>query len=967
MPTSDCTSEETVRLRRAMRDLVALSTLPAIWAADDPEAIARSLADALLPMLDLDLLYIRLRGAGVDGLTEIVRGRRAASSGGQTREIGQELAPLLQGKNHDCFHLRDPFGDAMLRTAVARFGHSGDFGVLVAGSSRPDFPTETERLLLGVGANQTALVLQRSGAERAVHHERERLRVTLASIGDAVITTDTGGRIDSMNVVAQELTGWPLGEAKGRPLDAVFQIVNEFTRQSAENPAERALREGRVVGLANHTLLIAKDGTQRPIDDSAAPIRDAQGGVAGVVLVFRDASERRRAEDGLRERARLAELRADASAALASREPPSVVLQHCTAALVRQLDLAFARIWTIGEDQQVLVLRASAGMYTHLDGPHGRIEVGQFKIGRIATSGLPHLTNSVASDPNISDPAWAEREGLVAFAGYPLAVEGRAVGVLGMFSRAPLSEAVLDDLAPLSDAIAQFIERKRAEEALRATQQRLRFVMDSMSQKILTATPTGDVDYFNPVWTEFTGLSFEQIRDWGWTQFIHPDDVAENVRVWKRAIDTGEPFDFEHRFRRADGQYRWHVSRATAQRDAEGRIVLWIGSNTDIHDVKRLEDDLREANRRKDEFLATLAHELRNPLAPIRTGLELMRIAPDDRAMIDEVRASMESQTRQLVRLVDDLLDVSRITSGKVTLRVERMELASVVRNAIDATRELVEAFGHELTIALPAEPILLDADSTRLTQVISNLLTNAARYTKGRGRIHLAAERQGSEAVVTVTDTGIGIPAEMLERIFEMFAQVDRSLDRSQGGLGIGLSLVKRLVDLHGGSVEAHSAGLGKGSEFVVRLPAIAADAASESPRGGGQAVAAPGKLRILVVDDNRDAAMVLAMLLKTMGNETRVAHDGVEAIEVSAQFQPRIILMDIGMPRLDGYATARRIRDEPWGKNMILVALTGWGQDEDRQRTREAGFDHHFVKPVDPVMLRELLGDLRTDRNPA
>ena len=331
--------------------------------------------------------------------------------------------------------------------------------------------------------------------------------------------------------------------------------------------------------------------------------------------------------------------------------------------------------------------------------------------------------------------------------------------------------------------------RRETELALRQSAERLRFVMDSMPQKIFTATPSGDVDYFNPQWTKFTGLSFEQIKNWGWTQFVHPDDVAENVRAWKYAIEHGEPFEFEQRFRRIDGEYRWHVSRAVPLRDPAGHIVLWVGSNTDIHEQRQTADRLRqlaaelsEADHRKDEFLATLAHELRNPMAPIRNGLQLMRLANGQAAPIEQARSMMERQLAQLVRLVDDLMDVSRITRGRLELRKEQVRLADVISSAVESSRPLIDEMGHQFTVTLPTEPIVVNADPTRLAQVFMNLLTNAAKYTERRGQIRLTAARQGSDVVVSVRDSGIGISADQLPRIFDMFSQVDRSLEKARG-----------------------------------------------------------------------------------------------------------------------------------------------------------------------------------------
>jgi signal transduction histidine kinase/DNA-binding response OmpR family regulator len=368
------------------------------------------------------------------------------------------------------------------------------------------------------------------------------------------------------------------------------------------------------------------------------------------------------------------------------------------------------------------------------------------------------------------------------------------------------------------------------------------------------------------------------------------------------------------------------------------------------------EEALKEADRRKDEFLATLAHELRNPLAPIRNALHIMQIAPEHPATMERVRGLMERQLVHMVRLIDDLLDVSRITRGKLQVRKERVDLASVIGSAIDTVRPLIDAAGHVLNVDIPSQPIYLDADPMRLAQVFSNLLSNAAKYTDRGGRIDLTAAPEGNEIVVKVRDSGMGIPAHALPTIFDMFTQVDPSQERSQGGLGIGLTLVRQLVHMHGGSVEASSGGVGEGAEFTTRLPIASPSLANEPPT----AESSSGhrlSYRILVVDDNLDAAETTGTMLRMIGNEVRIVHDGILAVEETAGFRPDVILMDIGMPGLNGYEAARRIRDQPWGKKIVLVALTGWGQEEDKRRAREAGFDHHFTKPVDPRELDRLL----------
>jgi signal transduction histidine kinase/ActR/RegA family two-component response regulator len=383
-----------------------------------------------------------------------------------------------------------------------------------------------------------------------------------------------------------------------------------------------------------------------------------------------------------------------------------------------------------------------------------------------------------------------------------------------------------------------------------------------------------------------------------------------------------------------------------------------------IAELQRAQEALREADRRKDEFLATLAHELRNPLAPLRNALELMKQARADSKQMDNARAMMERQVRQMVRLVEDLLDVSRITRNKLELRTRRLDLRSVIEHAVEASRPLFDQAGHTLTVTLPDDPVFLDGDPVRLAQVLGNLLTNACKYTEAGGHVWLTVARSGSEVAVSVRDSGVGIPPEMLPRVFDLFTQVDRSLERSWGGLGIGLSLVKRLVEMHAGTVTARSDGHGRGSDFEIRLPVSSGDGPVTRPasRAEVESPKAPPH-RILVVDDNPDSAESLARLLQHAGNETQVAQDGMEAIERAAAFRPDVILLDIGLPKLNGYDACRRIREQPWGKDMVLVALTGWGQEDDRRRSRDVGFDHHLVKPVEPGDLMKLLSLLRAD----
>jgi PAS domain S-box-containing protein len=462
------------------------------------------------------------------------------------------------------------------------------------------------------------------------------------------------------------------------------------------------------------------------------------------------------------------------------------------------------------------------------------------------------------------------------------------------------------------------------------------------------------------------------------TAVVRSDDIRRDARYGKSAPHYGMPQGhlpvrsylavpvISRSGEVLGGLFFGHEQAAVFTERAE-RLVAGIAAQAaiamDNARLYRAEQEaaakLREADRRKDEFLATLAHELRNPLAPIRTGLHLLRITAPGSESAEQARAMMERQLTHLIRLVDDLLEVSRISRGKIDLRRSPVELAAVVLSAVETTRPAIEAARHKLEISLPAQPLTVDADFVRLAQVLANLLNNAAKYTDPGGRIALSVRGEGADAVISVRDNGLGIPAELLPRVFDMFAQVDRTLDRAQGGLGIGLALAKSLVEMHAGTIHAESAGPGQGSEFIVRLPA------TESARSAGSgdapflAYLQPGsaRRRVLVVDDNVDAAQSLGLLLGQMGCEVQIAHGGAAAIEAARSGQPHLVLLDISMPGVDGYSVVRQLKQDLAFRDVPFVAVTGLGREADRDRAREAGFNEHLVKPVSPEALRKVL----------
>ena len=511
-------------------------------------------------------------------------------------------------------------------------------------------------------------------------------------------------------------------------------------------------------------------------------------------------------------------------------------------------------------------------------------------------------------------------------------------------------------------------ERKRAETQLRASEERRRLALDVAELGTWHVDPATRATTTDARYRAIFGTTEEWTDYLQAVEVIHPDDqpaVLEAVAAATRLEDPAT-FAIEYRIVHPDGSLRWVLANGRSSFEGTGstkRVMSFDGTVADITDRKRGEEErdqlvarLQEQDERKNEFLATLAHELRNPLAPIRNGLQVMRLTPGDPEATERIRSMMERQLGQMVHLIDDLLDLSRISRGKIDLRKERIELAGVIAQAIETSRPSIDQSGHELSVELPASPIYVDADLTRLTQVFSNLLNNAAKFTNHGGRLRVAVRLMGAEAVVSVTDNGIGIPTSMLQQVFEMFTQVESNLERSQGGLGIGLSIVQRLVQMHSGSIEARSDGPGSGSEFVVRLP-VALSLVGNQPVDEANLTRPTTGSRILVADDNVDSAEILAMLLALQGYDAKTTHDGAAALDMAATFRPDVILLDIGMPKLNGYEVCRRIRQQPWGKSMTVIAMTGWGQEDDRRKSQVAGFDFHLVKPVDLDVLFKLL----------
>jgi PAS domain S-box-containing protein len=765
----------------------------------------------------------------------------------------------------------------------------------------------TSAIIIGFGESM------RRAREQAKRQE-EHWHVTLASIGDAVIATDAEGRIVYLNAVAQELTGWTLKEATGQALDDVFRIINESTREPAKNPVHRVLAEGVIVGLANHTLLIAKDGTERPIDDSAAPIRDGSGQVSGCVLIFRDVTERRRVERALSRNERdLSDFFENASIGLHQVGPDGIIRR------VNRTELEM-----LGYTREEFVGR----------------HIAEFHADQTV---IADIFERLTRGETIQD--------------YP----ARLIHKNGLIIEVAINSSVLfeDGKFLHTRCFTRDVSRQRqAETALRDSEAQLRLIMNGTPGLIAFIDSDLRYRFVNhqyEVWFDTNG------KDLVGTPVIDVlgDEAMERLRPHMLGALNGVAARFEAEVPYRTGGTRWIDARYIPHRDSEGRIPGFFVLVLDITDRKQAEAAIRDADRRKDEFLAVLAHELRNPLAPLRNSLEILRLAGDDTAAVAHARDAMDRQVLQMERLIDDLMDVSRITRNRLELRRSPVDVAAVVRHAAESGRANAERLGHELAVDVPTEPILLEGDSVRLSQVFGNLLNNACKYTPPGGRIAITVRHAGREAIISVSDNGMGLEPEMQSRIFDMFTQVDASMERSHGGLGIGLTLVKQLVELHGGRVEVSSAGLGSGSTFHVRLPMPAEPLAL--PKAPGPAKQPASRRRVLVVDDNRDGADSLAMLLNLAGHETRLAFDGFEAIAAAEEYRPDVVLLDLGLPKMNGYDTCRSIRSLPGGREAIIIATTGWGQEEDRRKSTEAGFDAHLVKPVEFDRLTALLAEPR------
>ena len=885
-----------------------------------------------------------------------------------------------------------------------------------------------------------------------LHEEHEWLRVTLSSIGDAVITTDTAGNVTFLNPVACALTRWTQQAAVGVPLESVFKIINEDSRLTVENPAIRALREGVVVGLANHTLLIAKDDTECHIDDSAAPIRNAAGEVAGVVLVFRDITERKQQEHLLKETLDYAEniiatlrepflaLSKDLRVKTANQSfyetfhvsPEETQNQFIYDLGNRQWDIPGLRtlleevlsdhhsvhdyevehdFQTIGrkvmrlnalrihkpDSNSELILLAIEDITEHRQTTTS-LKISEIRYRRLfeaAKDGIlildPDTRQITDANPFIAQLLGYTHEEMI----------GKELFEIGLLKDEAASQAAFQELRekhyiryedlPLKSKdgqrrevevvanlyeengqsviqanIRDITERKQVEEALEISETRYRRLFETAQDAILILdAPTGVITDANPFIKQMLGYSQEELVGKELWQLGLFKDITASQEVFRELQKEGY-IRYDHLPLESKSGQQVEVEFVSNVYQVDHTQVAQCNIR-DITERSRWERQTQEQteamadlHRRKDEFLAMLSHELRNPLSPILNAVHILRLQKDENPLQQKARSVIERQVGQLSSLINDLLEVSRVITGRIQLHLERLDIRGVIEHAVESARPLIDRRRHELLVSLPDEPIWLQGDSARLEQVVVNLLNNAAKYTDEGGQLRLTVQLEDAEIVLRLRDNGVGLAPELLPHIFDLFTQADRSLARSEGGLGIGLSLVQRLVELHHGTVAAESAGLGLGSEFIVRLPALDVPEKPAERTSVETAQQAVQVWRVLVVDDNVDGADMIAAMMQMFGYETRTVYNGQSALDIAVEYQPDFVVLDIGLPDMDGYEVARRLRQLPQLKNLRLIAATGYGQNSDRQRTKDAGFDYHLVKPIDPEQLQIVLETL-------
>ncbi len=834
-------------------------------------------------------------------------------------------------------------------------------------------------------------ITQRKKAEENLRESQRRLALALQAGRAGTFEWDIKNNINKWSPELENLYGVPVGTFEGN-FDGWAQRIVPEDAETVTKEMQTALKKGDE-SYNYEFRVVLPDKSHRWFSGRARFEYDAEKQPLKMLGINVDITDSKQVQELLLERTQLATLSSDIGIALNRRDDLQKLLKYCTNSLVEHLDVAFARIWTLDDSVSILELQASSGLYTHLDGEHSRIPVGQFKIGRIAEICKPHLTNDVLNDPHVSDKKWAEREKMTAFAGYPLIVEDKLVGVMCVFARKILTENVLQSMESVANTIANAIERKQIEKSLSDSNGRFRLVTRATNDAIWDWNlQTNEVWWNNAVQTMF-GFAPDQVEPtsaW-WYEHIHPEDRERVVSGIHDLIDNGgENWSEEYRFLCADGSFKHIFDRGFAiHRD--NQPVRMIGAMQDITDNKLIEaerehllwneknarSEAESANRMKDEFLATLSHELRTPLSSI---LGWSRLLKQGQVTDDQKTRALETIERNAkiqAQLIEDVLDVSRIISGKMRLEVVPLDLSVVIEAAIDAVRPAAEAKNIRLQRVMDSN-VMIAGDADRLQQIVWNLLSNAIKFTPKGGRVRIRLERINSHVELAVADNGIGITPETLPYVFERFRQSDSSTTRNHGGLGLGLAIVRHLVELHGGTVHALSDGLEKGSVFTTMFPLIALRS-KEVPSIIGEEKAervhptansdapfiCPAEikgLRVLLVDDEPDTRGILMYIFETCEALPVGVASVAEALEILKTDKFDILISDIGMPERDGYDLIQNIRQFPAkeGGNIPAVALTAYARVEDRLRVLSAGFQMHVPKPVDPIELLAVAASL-------
>ncbi|QDS90009.1 Sensor histidine kinase TmoS [Rosistilla ulvae] len=860
--------------------------------------------------------------------------------------VGQSVWGIIAAEHRDAFR---NFNEDICR------GRRGILEFDIVGKSGTRRQMETHAVPLPLDDGRTVqLAVTRDVTERkqaeAAMREREAAFRGMADNAPAMLwVTDPKGHCTFISRGWCEFTGQTADEGLGT---GWLRAVHPDDRESSGKIFQHA-NENRQPFTIDYRVLTA-DGEYRWAIDMGRPHFDSNHNFLGFIGSVTDNHQRKTAQDFRLSQARVLEM-------INNHRPLREVLTEVVYFLERQIDGGLGSILLLDENCERMRLGAAphlADAYNQaIDGI--RIGEGQGSCGTAA-----HRRATVLVEDIQSDPLWTNFRDLAAVHGIAgacwsepiLLGDGTLLGTLAVYFPVPRTarEEEFAAMQQLAGFAAIAIERYRAHKAIHESEQRFRILADNMSQLAWTCDAFGEVNWFNQRWYDYTGRSFEEMRGWGWTKVLQAEHRARVVDGVERARNREDVWEDTFPMLGANGEYRWFLSRAVPIRGEQGKVLRWFGTNTDVTELRDVQQLLRDADQRKDEFLAMLAHELRNPLAPIRSGLDLLAMEPEHPQ--NDMIKMMQDQVDHVVRLVDDLLDVARIMRGKVELRREPVELAPLVRQSVDAVRPAIDSHQHELTVSLPNRSVWLDADPVRIVQVIENLLGNAAKYMEAGGNIQLSVDPHDDRVSICVRDEGIGIDAELLPRVFQLFTQSSRSLDRSQGGLGIGLTLVKQLVELHGGTVMVESEGIGHGSQFTVTLPTgkVSAQQSEESPDQHQLSKVR----RIVLVDDNRSAVFLLDRLLKKFGkHEIHHASDGPSALELIRKEHPEIVLLDIGLPGLDGFQVAEAIRQEGKFDDILMIALTGYGHEEARQRCERVGFDEHLVKPPSVDQIKKIL----------